>query len=162
VTESTGITVAGRVFRPVTSRSDGKVNFDQYNYLITHIWAAAADAPTLPEILARVAASGHARSILAGLVQEEVNGEALPWTAEGATKIAKFFGQPHSFADCAAMQMALLEVLPSFFPGALASQSNSPGASEPPTPTTSEDTASASPTDSANSDPSSERLPVTT
>jgi hypothetical protein len=156
-----GITVAGRVFRPVTSRSDGKVNFDQYNYLITHVWAAAGKASTMPEILSAVASSGHGRAILAGLMQEEVNGELQPWTAEGATKIAKFFGQPHTLEDCSTMQVTLLQVLPGFFPGALSSQSDSPGASEVQTQTTSEPTASESPTDLANSDPSSEPSPVT-
>ena len=156
-----GITVAGRTFRPVTSRSDGKVNFDQYNYLMTQIWAAAPKGNTLVEIIAEVASSGRARHILAGLVEEEVDGAVQPGTAAGATRVAQFFGQPHELKDCVTMQLALLEVLPDFFPGAGASPNSSPGASEPATPTTSE-TPENTPTDSASLAPSSEPSPVTT
>ena len=154
--------MAGRVFRPVTSRSDGKVNFDQYNYLVTHVWAAAPKAETMGELLSRVAASGHARRILAGLVQEEVDGQLVPWTTERAEAIAKFFEQPHTYDDCATIQLALIEALPSFFPGALASWNNFPGVSDTLTPTTSETPASASQTDLANSAPLSEPSPVMT
>jgi hypothetical protein len=162
VTDTAGITVAGRVFRPVTSRSDGKVNFDQYNYLMSHVWAAAGHEQSLPDILAKVAGSGHATAILAGLVQEEVNGDLQPWTAVGATKVAAFFGQPHTFEDCVTMQLTLLEVLPTFFPGAIASPVSSPGYSVASTPTTSATPANASPTDSVSSDPSSAHSPATT
>lgn len=153
--------MAGRVFRPVTSRSDGKVNFDQYNYLMSHVWAATQRPETMAELLSQVAASGLARRILAGLVEEEVDGEIQPWTTARAEAIAKFFEQPQTFEDCATMSLALVEGVSGFFPGALGSWSNSRGASPGSTPTTSEAPASATPTDSESSAPLSEFSPVT-
>jgi hypothetical protein len=155
-----GITVAGRVFRPVTSRSDGKVLASQYNYLMAHIWAANPDGvaeESLPRLVARIARADVSAEILAGLYVAETDGQPEPWSVANANRNAKHFAQPHTFDDNATLQHALMQGLADFFPGALDStESTDPASASPATPASiSGDPTTSSATPSASSDPSS-------
>jgi hypothetical protein len=163
VTDTTGITVAGRVFRPVTSRSDGKYAASQYNYVMSHMWAANPNGvadESLPRVVARIARANVAWEVLATFY---VEGDE-PWSVEAANKNAKFFAQPHTLADNEAMHHALIAGLADFFPGALDStESFDPASASPETPPSiSGDPTTSSATPSASSDPSSESSPAMT
>lgn len=163
MSDTATITVAGRVFRPVASRTDGKVLTGQYNYVMAHVWAATGGKidEALPLLLARIARSNLQWEILAGLyVADDEDGQ---WTVDGANKVARYFAQPHTWEDNAVLEHALMQGVADFFPGALDSTVNfDPASADPEIPaTTSGDPTTSSATPSASSDPSSESSPDT-
>src|SRR5262245_38311249 len=131
--EAPGITVAGRTFRPVTSRSDGKFVFDQYNWITTAIWSVPlGESRTMRDVMAAVAKSGQGPAILAGLVTEEAQDGVMPWSTEAAREWQTFFAGAHTIRDCLMIQAAIQQELPAFFPIAGDSSVSSTSASDDP------------------------------
>ncbi len=152
----TGITVAGRTFRPVTSFA-----FEQYNWVVSALAQVEVDGIDDPrELLVRVAEAGMGSTLLAGLLNEVKDGEVVEWSPVHAKAVRRFFAGRSDVVECSALQLHLAKELPAFFPGVVASwlSSRISSASESPTPPTSADTTNETTTPSATSDGSSEPL----
>src|SRR5690348_13268302 len=117
VTEAAGITVAGRTFRPVTSRSDGKVTGKRYNYLTSLFWLVGTDeGGDIRDLLWRVSRKGLGGAMLAGLLVEDVDGQPVAWTPEGAEALTALFDGAMDAVDAEATITLMLKGLADFFP----------------------------------------------
>lgn len=127
VAVASGITVAGRTFRPVTSNS-----VERYNWLLGHLSdCGLAGAETRGEIMTRISAAGKTYGILAGSLTEVVDGVQAEWTGKQAAVHERWFARLTDLADIMALHPLLVEVAEGFFSavaissGAIATSSDS-------------------------------------
>lgn len=132
---SPGITVAGRMFRPVTS----PFRFPRYTWITSHLWAIPTEGvTTLQQLTAKVAEMGESGAILAGLLCEHDASGAVEWTPSRAREWMALFDGVAEFDTCEALHQMLVWELPRFFPGVAVYSGSSATSSAAPTPPTGE------------------------
>jgi hypothetical protein len=121
----TGITVAGRSFRPVTPR-----RLEHFQYVSFKLLAAdAMDGGPIADLCAKVADAGYGPELFAGLYVECDDQGPLPWTVKRAKALAADLRKSPSLEDWNTVTIALMQGLLRFFGPAAASSDSSPSCS---------------------------------
>ena len=121
----TGITVAGRVFRPVTPR-----RLEHFQYVSFKLLAAdAMDGGPIAELCAKVSDHGYGPELFAGLYVECDADGPIPWSAKRAKALAGDLRKSSDPADWNAVTIGLMQGLMRFFGPAAASFEPSPNCS---------------------------------
>ena len=79
----------------------------------------------MQQLAARVAETGAAGAILAGLYTEVIDGQPVPWSAGSARELRTLFDGLTDFEDMGRLQSELVVALPRFFPGVVRSWESS-------------------------------------